>query len=89
MVKVKEIPFGAVMILPPAPDKCQICAAEHRVDMPHNRDSLYYQMKFYQKHGRYPTWHDAMAHCSPKVKAAWKQALADKGIVIGEPPQEK
>ena len=45
-VKVKEIPFENVMILPPKPGVCRECAVDHRPDQPHNRDSLYYQMKY-------------------------------------------
>ena len=66
--RVKEIPFEDVVILPPKPGVCQICAVDHEPDQPHNRDSLYYQMKFRQQHGRFPTWADAMAHCDEHVK---------------------
>ena len=50
-VKVKEIPFENVMILPPKPGVCRECAVDHKPDQPHNRDSLYYQMKFRQNTG--------------------------------------
>jgi len=58
-------------MLPPAKGKCQVCAADHTPDMPHNRDSLYYQMAFKQAHGRWPTWADALAHCTPEVQKEW------------------
>lgn len=35
--------------------------------------------KFYFEHGRWPTWADAMAHCSDEVKAAWEVALREGG----------
>jgi hypothetical protein len=44
-------------------------AVDHPVEHPHNKDSLYYQFRFHGVHGRWPTWEDAMAHCSEKVKA--------------------
>lgn len=46
---------GRAMILPPPSGKCQECAVDHKPEEPHNRDSLYYQMAFRQKHGRWPT----------------------------------
>lgn len=87
-MKVKKIPFSAVTILPPAPGTCQVCAVDHEPEMPHNRDSLYYQMKFYQENGRHPTWRDAMAHCTPEIKSHWMKALAEEGIIIGEVPEQ-
>ncbi len=76
----KVIGMDQVMILPPKPGTCPLCAAAHDRDMPHNRDSLYYQMKFYQQNGRFPTWADAMAHCSDAVKAYWADALSSRGV---------
>ena len=43
------------MLLPPAKDVCQECAVKHAPEEPHNKDSLYYQVKFHKEHGRYPT----------------------------------
>lgn len=86
-MKIKKVPFENVMILPPKPGVCQMCAVNHRPDQPHNRDSLYYQMKFRQKHGRFPTWADAMAHCEEHVKKAWTDALAERGVIV-ELPEE-
>ena len=48
-------------MLPPRPGACQECATDHEADQPHDRDSLYYAMKFQAEHGRAPTWSDAMA----------------------------
>lgn len=65
-------------LLPPAADKCQFCATAHEPDMPHNRDSLYYQTCFESQIGRAPTWADAMAHCSPQMRARWTTILKEK-----------
>lgn len=81
------IPLEDVKILPPKPGVCQICAVKHKPDQPHNRDSLYYQMKFHQKHGRFPTWWDAMAHCEKYIQKIWIDALAERGVIV-ELPEE-
>jgi hypothetical protein len=70
-------------LFPPAPDVCQECAVKHRPDFPHNPQSLYYQYQFHGEHGRWPTWKDAMAHCSPEIQAAWTEELAKRGIKVG------
>lgn len=77
---VKEIGMDQVTLLPPKPGTCPECAAAHGPAWPHNKDSLYYQMRFYQAHKRFPTWADAMAHCSEPVKKAWKEELAARGV---------
>ena len=64
------------------PGTCPECATTHEPYMPHNQQSPAYQYKFYDQHGRWPTWEDAMAHCSKKVKELWMQALRDRGIEI-------
>lgn len=61
-----------------------MCAKAHPVEAPHNRESLTYQYKFYDEHGRWPTWKDAMEHCPPEIKAFWQQELEKRGIKIGE-----
>ena len=47
---------------------------------PHNEDSLYYQYFFYDKHGRWPTWMDALEHCDKKIKARWIEELTKRGV---------
>lgn len=34
---------------------------------------------FYEKHGRWPTWADAIAHCLEHIKAHWKSELTRLG----------
>lgn len=79
----QEVHQAKFMMLPPAPDVCQECAVKHDPMMPHNRDSLYYQYAFYEKHGRWPTWADAMQHCPEEIKQYWIEALTEKGIDVG------
>ena len=69
---------GGLMMLPPAPGCCQWCAVKHEPHMPHNQQSLYWQMKFQAINGRAPTWTDAMAHCSDEMKAHWRKGLVEQ-----------
>lgn len=69
-------------LLPCAPDVCQECAVKHAPELPHNQQSLYWQYKFQSAQGRWPTWSDAMAHCTPEMKAHWVQELAKHGVNV-------
>jgi hypothetical protein len=71
------------MLMPPAQHVCQECAVDHDPRDPHNQQSLFYQYHFYGKHGRWPTWADAIAHCEPEMQEAWRGALAEKGVDVG------
>ena len=73
---------GAMLVGRTPPGTCPMCAVNHNPEQPHNRDSLAYQYKLYGEHGRWPTWEDAMEHCSDEVKAYWKEALKALGIEI-------
>lgn len=72
-----------MQLLPPAPDTCPVCATKHTPELPHNQQSIYYQYRFYGVRGRWPTWADACAHCTPTMRDHWKQAL---GHHWSEPP---
>lgn len=78
---------GMTLLGKTPPGTCPMCATAHDPEMPHNQQSLAYQYKFYDLHGRFPTWADAMAHCSDEVKAVWREALAEHGITVDEEPQ--
>lgn len=69
-------------LMPCAPGVCQECATDHDPGMPHNQQSLYYQYHFYALQGRWPTWADAMAHCTEEVKDTWTQALRECGVEV-------
>lgn len=64
------------------PGTCPMCAVEHEPDQPHNQQSLAWQYNFYDQHGRFPRWADAMAHCSSKVKSLWMDKLKERGIDV-------
>lgn len=73
---------GRMMLLPPAADRCQVCATKHEPQLPHNQQSLYYQMAFNIEHGRGPTWKDAMEHCDDTMKRLWITELAKHGVTV-------
>ena len=62
------------------PGTCPQCAVTHEPEIPHDQQSLTYQYKFYDEHGRWPSWADAMEHCSDEVKAVWISALKENGV---------
>lgn len=66
---------GAMTVLPGRPGTCPDCHVKHPPGDPHNQQSLSYQVKFHAAYGRYPTWTDAMAHCTPEVRAKWAEQL--------------
>jgi hypothetical protein len=69
--------------LMPAPvGVCSQCARDHEPDVPHDQQSLHYQYTFYSEHDRWPTWDDAMAHCSADMQAQWRQGLRQHGVDI-------
>lgn len=82
--KPVEIPSGDIELTPPMPGVCQVCAGIHSPEYPHNIGSLYYQMRFRQEHGRFPTWDDAMKHCAPDVKAKVHAYLMERGKIQPE-----
>jgi len=78
---------GMILFDKTPPDTCPMCAVEHDPAMPHNLHSLAYQYKFYDKYGRWPTWADAIAHCADDIQVAWREALAEYGIVVDAEPK--
>jgi len=78
-------PFALLSKTPPG--TCPECAVAHDPKLPHSLQSLTYQYKFYEKHGRWPTWKDAMEHCSVEIQSIWIAQLRKYGIGID--PQKK
>lgn len=80
-------------LLPPKPGVCSVCAVDHQDGEAHSAESVYYHYWFYAKHNRWPTWADAIAHCTPQVRQLWQQELEqrgawtepDDGVSIAEP----
>ena len=80
-------------LLPPKKGTCEKCAVDHTPEEPHSGASLYYQYRFLEEHGRWPTWADAVAHCSEKTQGCWKKELVLRGMwsepESGEPIAEQ
>jgi len=85
-----------MMLMPPPKDSCPICGVKHSPELPHNQESLYYKYRFYGVRGRWPTWADAIAHCSPEMQLLWYEELQEAGQwtepedgrPIADPPAE-
>ncbi len=67
-VKKETVQFD---ILPSPPGTCARCGVKHQAAEPHNAQAMYYLYRFYGEHGRWPTWADAIAHCSITMQGAW------------------
>lgn len=78
-----------IKVLPPRPRACKVCAARHAEDQPHECDSLYYKVMFYRRFRRFPTWEDAMSHCSEETKSAFREELSKRGVDLASasPPR--
>ena len=61
----------------PAPGQCGECLAHHSAQEPHNGDSLYYAYHFAARHGRWPTWEDAIAHCDAAIQDIVRAVIAE------------
>lgn len=53
------------------PKICPDCLTEHLPLAPHDKESLFYNCTFFGQHGRWPTWSDAIAHCSQETRSLW------------------
>lgn len=72
-------------LLPPAEGLCQQCAYAHEPEMPHNQQTLHWQYWFYQHNaGIWPSWRDAMAHCTTEMQEAWIGLLRARGVDVDE-----
>lgn len=67
-------------LLPAKPGTCPQCAVDHAPEMPHNQQSMFWLYWFYNENGRWPTWKDAMSHCSDAMKAHWTRELHKAGV---------
>lgn len=79
-VVVREFNLQNVTLLPPRPEACQACACTHDQQLPHNQQSLHYQYWFRLRFDRWPTWMDAMRHCTPEMRYSWSAELMKRGV---------
>lgn len=74
---------GDFNLLPAPADCCQDCGRKHEKEQPHDATALFYKYSFYADHGRWPTWKDAVAHCTPELQLRWKEELVKIGKWTG------
>jgi len=80
LIKGKSI--KQFLLMPAKEGTCPECATAHEPEQPHNQQSLFYQYKFYNDNGRWPTWNDALEHCSRDIKELWTKELSKHGVKI-------
>lgn len=73
------------ILLPPSKGTCPYCGIDHNPLSPHNQESMYYQYRFKNEHGRWPTWADACAHCPEEYKDCVRDVCEKRGAEFGEP----
>lgn len=71
-------------MLPAKKGTCEECATAHQPELPHNASSMFYQYKFYNEHGRWPNWEDAMAHCDEDMQKYWRKSLLTQGVDVSK-----
>lgn len=84
-VKMKLIEgknLGPWDLMPAPKGTCPECAVSHSAEQPHNQQSMFYQYKFYNEYGRFPTWKDAMDHCPEEIKNHWIESLNEVGVKV-------
>jgi hypothetical protein len=79
---MSKVQLKQMQLMPVAKGNCSQCNYQHPADQPHNAQTMYYQVAFYQEHGRWPTWVDAMSHCTTEVQAQWTIHLVDLGVDV-------
>jgi hypothetical protein len=50
---------------------------------------MYWQIWFYQEHGRWPSWTDAMEHCTEEAKETITKALTELGVSLTTTKEHK
>jgi hypothetical protein len=79
---VTHVPVSAWKVIPPPPDACQVCAARHAPEEPHNPDSVYWQTVRNIAGEPMPTWADALEHVEDPLRQAWVDELAKRGVTV-------
>lgn len=73
-------------LVPAREGACPICGRypAHEPEQPHDATRLHYKYWFYLQHKRWPTWKDAMAHCTPEMQAVWERDLRERDAWDGD-----
>lgn len=59
---------------------CSECGSQHSPSQPHDPAKKIYRQRFVEKNGRFPTWEDALAHCTDQTKDLWRKELKKSKI---------
>jgi hypothetical protein len=59
-----------------------VCGAAHELGDAHDWTSVYYMLSFRSTFGRFPTYKDAIAHCTIRKKREWMSAIRRAGGII-------
>ena len=62
------------------PTDCPQCGRAHDAQTPHCWGDTVYMTRFQEKHGRLPTWGDAMANLDEYAQARWRTRLLSLGV---------
>ena len=79
-MKATEVKPQSMMLMPPPDGHCRICAVKHGPELPHNAESIFYQVRFEMRYKRAGTWADAIAHCTDDVRKFWEKTLRKKAM---------
>lgn len=82
---IRVVEPSSMILLPPAPDACQVCARRHEPAEPHDAGSLYWATKRVMEGGPRPTWEEALAHVADDVYEGWRLGLAEHDVIV--PPR--
>lgn len=70
------------IMLPAKEGTCPECAVAHAVTSPHNAQSMFYKYYYFNQHGRWPDWMDALEHCPLDVQLLWLFELGMAGVDV-------
>jgi hypothetical protein len=71
-----------LILLPPREGSRQLCGWTHDPAIPHDPNSIHYQIWFIMKYGRKPTWYDAIDHCTRETRELWLTNLRERGADV-------
>lgn len=77
-VRLGDLVFGYFKDMVRPEENCPECWMVHAPDAPHYPFHAFFEI-FTKKHGRFPHWSDAVAHCPPEVREKIKAFLDARG----------
>lgn len=65
---------------------CPECAEPHNPEEVHDAEGSVYRARFHMRHGRFPAWQDAFAHCSEELQLDYVLELVELGVPVESDP---